>query len=198
MYRAVTLHGIRRGAIRDGRVDERALEDMLPEIEIAFEFNPVRGASDIYLNGENVEEEIRGVDVSDHVSLVGRIGAVRRRLVGMQQRMGTDKGIVMDGRDIGTVVFPDAELKIFMTADPEVRALRRYRELEAKGERVSLDEIRDNLDRRDRSDRTREIGPLRQAKDAVVLDNSHMTLEEELQWAETLIDERIGWSCESK
>lgn len=198
MYRAVTLCGLRRGVIGDGHVDEQALVGMLPDVRIAFEFNPRRGASDVFLDGENVEKEIRGIEVSDHVSLVSRIGAVREQLVAMQRRMGADRGVVMDGRDIGTVVFPDAELKIFMTADPEIRALRRYRELEAKGEKVSLDEIRRNLSERDRADRTRPIGPLRQAEDAVVLDNSRMTLEEELRWAETLICERIERSCTSK
>lgn len=152
MYRAVTLYGIRHGAIRGGVVDAETLERMLPRIGISFVFNPAREASDIYLDGENVEGPIRSLEVSEAVSRVSQIGAVRERLVGLQQQMGRDKGIVMDGRDIGTVVFPDAELKIFMTADPAVRAMRRYRELTAKGEKVSLEEIERNI---------REPGPRR-------------------------------------
>ena len=157
MYRAVTLYGIRHGAIRGGVVDAEALERMLPRIGISFVFNPAREASDIYLDGENVEGPIRSLEVSEAVSRVSQIGAVRERLVGLQQQMGRDKGIVMDGRDIGTVVFPDAELKIFMTADPAVRAMRRYRELTAKGEKVSLEEIERNIRERDLADQTRAI-----------------------------------------
>ena len=183
MYRAVTLYGIRHGAIRGGVVDAETLERMLPRIGISFVFNPAREASDIYLDGENVEGPIR----SEAVSRVSQIGAVRERLVGLQQQMGRDKGIVMDGRDIGTVVFPDAELKIFMTADPAVRAMRRYRELTAKGEKVSLEEIERNIRERDLADQTRAISPLRKADDAIVLDNSFMTIGEELEWALELI-----------
>ena len=198
MYRAVTLYGIRRGAIAGGRADERAVETLLPEIRISFEFNPARGASDIYLNGENVEEAIRSIEVSESVSAVSRIGAVREQLVRLQQQMGSHKGIVMDGRDIGTVVFPDAELKIFMTADPEVRAMRRYRELEAKGEKVSLDEIRRNLQQRDHADQTRAISPLRKAADAIELDNSRMELSDQLEWAMERIEKLTGGPCGSK
>ena len=137
MYRAVTLYGIEHGAIHDGTVDASQLEALLPQIQISFSFNEQRGASDIYLNGVNVEERIRRIDVSEYVSRVSQIAAVRSRLVHMQQEMGEQKGVVMDGRDIGTVVFPNAELKIFMTADPHIRAERRYRELLGKGEKVS-------------------------------------------------------------
>ncbi len=137
MYRAVTLLGLRRGAIGPDGVDEKALTDLLSEADISFRFNPGRGASDIYLDGENVESRIRGIEVSNSVSRVSSIGAVREKLVHLQQQMGKQKGVVMDGRDIGTVVFPNAELKIFMTADPAIRAQRRYAELTGKGERRS-------------------------------------------------------------
>ena len=147
MYRAVTLYGLRHGAVQDGDVNEALLIAMLPEIEITFAFNSERGASDIFLNGENVEKRIRSIEVSDLVSKVSGIAAVREQLVRQQQQLGRQKGIVMDGRDIGTVVFPDAELKIFMTADPAIRAQRRYKELEAKGEKVSLEEVERNLRR---------------------------------------------------
>lgn len=198
MYRAVTLYGIRHGASRGGVVDAETLERMLPRIGISFVFNPAREASDIYLDGENVEGPIRSLEVSEAVSRVSQIGAVRERLVGLQQQMGRDKGIVMDGRDIGTVVFPDAELKIFMTADPAVRAMRRYRELTAKGEKVSLEEIERNIRERDLADQTRAISPLRQAPDAVVLDNSRMTPEEQMEWIRPYVESRFQATCTSK
>lgn len=178
MYRAVTLY-----AMRNGIVDDRtALVAALPQVRIGFRFNPASGHSDVYLNDENVETEIRRIDVSNRVSAVSSIPAVRTMLVAMQQQMGRSKGIVMDGRDIGTVVFPEAELKIFMTADPHVRAERRYKELIAKGEQVSLEEIERNIRDRDRLDETRETSPLRQAPDAVVLDNSSMTVPQQMEW----------------
>ena len=192
MYRAVTLYGIRHGAIRGGVVDAEALERMLPRIGISFVFNPAREASDIYLDGENVEGPIRSLEVSEAVSRVSQIGAVRERLVGLQQQMGRDKGIVMDGRDIGTVVFPDAELKIFMTARPSVRARRRYDELRAKGDEVSYEEILQNVLSRDKADMTRAISPLRKADDAVVLDNSCMTVAEQMEWFEKEFRRAIG------
>lgn len=178
MYRAVTLYAMRRG-IAD---DPVALVAALPDVHIDFRFNPQTGRSDVYLDGENVEAEIRRIDVSTRVSAVSSIPEVRAKLVAMQQEMGRAKGVVMDGRDIGTVVFPDAELKIFMTADPHVRAERRYKELIAKGERVSMEEIEKNIRERDRQDETREVSPLRRAADAVVLDNSRMTVEEQMDW----------------
>lgn len=180
MYRAVTLYAMRNG-IAD---DPAALVTALPEVHIDFRFNPATGRSDVYLNGENVETEIRRIDVSSRVSAVSGIPQVRAKLVAMQQEMGRAKGIVMDGRDIGTVVFPEAELKIFMTADPHVRAERRYKELLAKGERVSLSEIEENIRERDRQDETREVSPLRRAADAVLLDNSYMTVEQQMEWIE--------------
>ncbi len=182
MYRAVTLYALENGAIRSGIVDEDAVEALLPQIEITFRFNPRRGASDIYVNGDLAEGRIRSIEVSNCVSGVSSIRAVREKLVAMQQSMGRDRGVVMDGRDIGTVVFPDAELKIFMTADAEVRAQRRYAELTAKGDDVTLEEIIENVVSRDKADMSRAISPLRQAEDAVVLDNSYMTVEEQMAW----------------
>ena len=160
---------------------------------INFRFNPQRGASDIYVDGEWVEGKIRTIEVSNFVSAVSQIPEVRTKLVAMQQEMGREKGVVMDGRDIGTVVFPDAELKLFMTADPRIRALRRYEELREKGDSVSLEEIEQNIIDRDRADQSRAISPLRQAEDAVVLDNSYMSLEEQMEWLcrETIVGELI-------
>lgn len=182
MYRAVTLYALEHGAIRSGIVDEEAVVRLLGQISITFRFNPQRGASDIYVNGDLAEGKIRTIEVSNCVSRVSAIPEVRQKLVAMQQEMGRRRGVVMDGRDIGTVVFPDAELKIFMTAAPAVRARRRYDELKAKGDAVSLEEIERNVRERDKADMSRAISPLRQAPDAVVLDNSHMTVEEQMAW----------------
>lgn len=182
MYRAVTLYALEHGAIRSGIVDEESIVALLPEIAITFRFNPQRGASDIYVNGDLVEGKIRTIEVSNCVSAVSSIREVREKLVAMQQQMGERRGVVMDGRDIGTVVFPDAELKIFMTADPRVRAERRYAELRAKGDEVSFDEVLDNVISRDKADMNRAISPLRKADDAVVLDNSRMTVGEQMEW----------------
>ena len=191
MYRAVTLYGIEHGAIKDGMLDRDALVGMLDDIDISFRFNPDRQASDIYVNGECVETRIRGIDVSDMVSKVSSIPAVRERLVAQQQRMGRGKGIVMDGRDIGTVVFPDAELKLFMTADPKVRALRRFEELKLKGENVSLEQIERNIMERDLDDQNREVSPLRMAPVAIVLFNSNMTLEQQMEWIAPILEEKL-------
>lgn len=184
MYRAVTLYAMRGGMVED----RERLVAALPEVRIEFRFDPAAGRSDVYLNGENVETEIRRIDVSERVSTVSSIPEVRAKLVAMQQEMGRAKGVVMDGRDIGTVVFPGAELKIFMTADPEVRAERRYRELTAKGERVSMEEIERNIRERDRQDETRAVSPLRRAADAVVLDNSRMTVAEQMAWIDRQLE----------
>ena len=182
MYRAVTLYALEHGAITSGIVDEERIEAMLKDIDIDFRFNPQRGASDIYVNGDLVEGKIRTIEVSNCVSAVSSIAAVRHKLVAMQQSMGERGGVVMDGRDIGTVVFPDAEFKIYMTADAMVRAERRYKELTAKGDKVTLEEIYENVVSRDKADSTRAISPLRKADDAVVLDNSHMSVEEQMAW----------------
>lgn len=182
MYRAVTLYAQENGAILNGIVDEERVEAMLKDIEIDFRFNTQRGASDIYVNGDLVEGKIRTIEVSNSVSAVSSIGAVRQMLVAMQQQMGRKGGVVMDGRDIGTVVFPNAELKIYMTADAMVRAERRYKELTAKGDNVTLDEIYENVVSRDKADMSRAISPLRKADDAIVLDNSYMSVEEQMTW----------------
>lgn len=189
MYRAVTLYAIEHGIIRSGIVDEDAIVRSLGGIRIDFRFNPTRGASDIYLNGTCVDGKIRTIEVSNLVSEVSSIGAVREKLVAIQREIGRDGGVVMDGRDIGTVVFPDADLKIFLTADPAVRAQRRYEELRAAGQDVSLEEIERNIRERDHLDQTRKLSPLKQAPDAVVLDNSHLTLEEQMAWVESRLNE---------
>ena len=182
MYRAVTLYALQQGAIRSGIVDEDAVVALLGDVEITFRFNPKRGASDIYVNGDLAEDKIRSIEVSNCVSGVSSIREVREKLVAMQQQMGRDRGVVMDGRDIGTVVFPDAELKIYMTADARVRAERRYAELKAKGDNVTLEEVLENVISRDNADMTRAISPLRRADDAVELDNSYMSVEEQMAW----------------
>ena len=182
MYRAVTLYALEQGAIVEGKVDEAAVVALLPEVNISFKFNAERGASDVYVNGELAEGKIRTIEVSNCVSSVSSIREVREKLVAMQQQMGRERGVVMDGRDIGTVVFPDAELKIFMTAEPKVRAERRYAELTAKGDKVTMEEILENVISRDKADMERAISPLRQAEDAVVLDNSYMSVEEQMAW----------------
>jgi cytidylate kinase len=182
MYRAVTLYCLRNQIIVEGVVDLPKLLAALENIKVYFKSNPLTGQNDIWLNEENVEEEIRLLQVSQNVSPIAAVAEVRRLLVSLQHEMGKSKGIVMDGRDIGTVVFPNADLKIFMTADPKVRAQRRYDELMAKGEQVSFEEIMTNIVERDRYDETREVSPLRKADDAIVLDNSLMTREEQLVW----------------
>ena len=182
MYRAVTLYALQQGAIRSGIVDNDAVVALLNDVEITFRFNHQRGASDIYVNGDLAEGKIRSIEVSNCVSSVSSIREVREKLVAMQQQMGRDRGVVMDGRDIGTVVFPDAELKIYMTADARVRAERRYAELKAKGDDVTMEEILGNVISRDNADMTRAISPLRRADDAIELDNSYMSVEEQMAW----------------
>lgn len=182
MYRAVTLFALRKQLISEGSVNVQELIDLLPTIQIDFRYNAEKQKSDTYLNGENVEDEIRQLPVSQNVSPVAAIAEVRSAMVRLQQEMGKDKGIVMDGRDIGTVVFPEAELKLFVTASAEIRAQRRFDELTAKGETVSYEEILQNVQERDHIDSTREASPLRKADDALVLDNSNMTREEQLAW----------------
>lgn len=182
MYRAVTLYALEQSAIVGDEVNAERVVELLPQVEISFRFNEERGASDIYVNGIYAEDRIRSIEVSNCVSRISSIGAVREKLVAMQQQMGQSRGVVMDGRDIGTVVFPDAELKIFMTADARVRAERRYKELTAKGDKVTLEEILENVISRDNADMTREISPLRRADDALTLDNSYMSVEEQMAW----------------
>lgn len=182
MYRAVTLYALRQGYIQGNSINEKALEADMPRLSITFQSNPGTGKSDTFLNGEDVEKEIRGMEVANKVSLVSSIGFVRKAMVAQQQAMGKEKGIVMDGRDIGTVVFPHAELKLFVTASPEVRAQRRVDELLAKGEKVSYEEVLENVKKRDFIDSTREESPLRKADDAIVLDNSNMSRAEQKAW----------------
>lgn len=193
MYRSVTLFALRNGMFNeDGTVNTAALEQRMNEIEIGFRFNPETGKADAYLNGENVENEIRLMEVSNHVSPIAAIPFVREAMVDQQRRMGKDKGIVMDGRDIGTTVFPDAELKIFVTASAEVRAQRRYDELTAKGENANYDEILQNVKERDYIDSHREVSPLVQAEDALLLDNSNMTIPEQNEWLKEKVKEVLS------
>lgn len=182
MYRAVTLYCLDNGLFTDNGIREEVLRNRLPDIKISFRLNPKTQRPVTLLNGEEVEERIRTMEVSSHVSPVAALGFVREALVKQQQEMGREKGIVMDGRDIGTVVFPDAELKIFVTASAAIRAQRRYDELKAKGQSASYDEILKNVEERDYIDQNREEGPLRKAEDAILLDNSHMTIAEQKQW----------------
>ena len=191
MYRAVTLFFLQTGLVVSKDLNMSALHEKLGFIHITFILNPVTGHNDIWLNGENAEQKIRQLSVAKNVSQVAAIAEVRRFLVAQQQEMGRSKGIVMDGRDIGTVVFPDAELKIFMTADPRIRAQRRYDEMLARNEQVDFEEILANITERDRFDETRAESPLRKAKDAIILDNSHMTREEQFRWILGEVEERI-------
>lgn len=176
MYRAVTLYALRKKYISKEKFDRNALVQELPLIKLKFIFNPALGFGEMYLNGENVEKEIRQMEVSQFVSKVAAIPEVREMLVAQQQEMGMEKGIVMDGRDIGTVVFPDAELKIFMTASAEERAQRRFKELSERGEEVTYEEVLKNVQERDFLDTTREDSPLVKAHDAKEIDNSHLSL----------------------
>ena len=180
MYRAVTLFAINEGFIGENE-DIPGLLRHLNQIELKFVPNNVLDRAEMYLNGENVEKEIRTMKVSRQVSKIAAIAEVRELLVAMQQKMGEDKGLVMDGRDIGTVVFPDAELKLFMTASPDARATRRYKELLERGEEVTYDEVLKNVEERDRIDSTREVSPLKKAEDAIEFDNSDMGLEEQFE-----------------
>lgn len=181
MYRAVTLFALRNKFIGSGRDNLSALVKLLPRIDLKFKFNKATGNSDIYLNGENVESEIRSLTVSGFVSTVAAVEEVRYKLVEMQRKMGENKGVVMDGRDIGTVVFPDAELKFFMTASPETRASRRYKELLDKGEKVTYKEVLKNVQDRDYLDTHREFSPLLKADDAIEFDNGDMGLNEQFE-----------------
>ena len=183
MYRSVTLYALRHKLFdADNQVKVDMLEKEMTNIHISFKFNNETGRPDCYLNGELVEKEIRSLEVSNHVSPIAALGFVREALVKQQQEMGKAKGIVMDGRDIGTVVFPDAELKIFVTASAAIRAQRRYDELRSKGQEASYEKILENVEERDRIDQTREVSPLRQADDAILLDNSHMSIAEQKKW----------------
>ncbi len=190
MYRSVTLFAMQNGLIEEGKIDEAGLQRRLDDIRITFKYQPEEKKNEAFLNGVSVEEAIRGLEVSSNVSAVSAIGFVRKKLVELQQEMGKEGGIVMDGRDIGTVVFPDAELKLFMTASPEIRAQRRYDELRAKGDQVAFESILENVKQRDHLDSTREESPLIQADDAIVLDNSQLNKEEQLEWIMNVLKAR--------
>lgn len=189
MYRAVTLYALRHQLFdADGEADAASLQQAMPDIRVSFQFNKQTGKPDTYLNDELVEQEIRTMQVSERVSKIAALPFVRTALVAQQQRMGVDKGIVMDGRDIGTVVFPRAELKIFVTASAEVRAQRRYDELQQKGMPTRYDDILKNVQERDYIDSHREVSPLRKADDAIELDNSNLTIDEQQQWLLRQVD----------
>ena len=192
MYRSVTLFALRNGLFTDDDINEEELRRRMPEIHISFKFNPGTGRPDTYLNGELVEKDIRTMEVSNKVSPIATLGFVREAMVAQQQQMGKDKGVVMDGRDIGTTVFPDAELKVFVTASAEVRAQRRYDELKAKGMDADFDDILKNVQERDYIDSHREVSPLRKADDAIELDNSHMTIPEQKQWLLDRFNEAVN------
>ena len=183
MYRSVTLYALRNGLFNaNGTIKEEELKAQMGNIKISFKLNKATGRPDTYLNGENVENLIRTMEVSSHVSVIAALPFVRAALVEQQQQMGAEKGIVMDGRDIGTVVFPNAELKVFVTASPEVRAQRRYDELKAKGMEANFDDILKNVQERDYIDSHRATSPLRKAEGAIELDNSNITIEQQQQW----------------
>jgi cytidylate kinase len=189
MYRAVTYFAMQNGYINAESFDKETLISALPAVQLAFHFNPELGFAEMYLNGTNVEHEIRTIEVSNFVSKIAEVSEVRAKLVEQQQQMGKGKGIVMDGRDIGTVVFPKAELKIFMTASPETRAQRRFDELQGKGQNVPYEDVLKNVQERDYIDTHRDDSPLVIAEDAIEIDNSYLTREEQFEAVLTLVDE---------
>ncbi|MBF1574137.1 MAG: (d)CMP kinase [Prevotella salivae] len=192
MYRAVTLFAMQHGLFNaDGSVKTQDLQQQMSHINITFKFNKLTGRPDTYLNNELVESNIRTLEVSNHVSQIAAIPFVREAMVAQQQRLGKDKAVVMDGRDIGTVVFPEAELKVFVTASAEVRAQRRYDELKEKGMPADFNDILKNVEERDYIDSHREVSPLRKAPDAIELDNSHMTIAEQSDWLMKLVEQKI-------
>ena len=192
MYRTVTLYALRHGMFQpDGTVNEEALREAMPTVQVSFVLDPATQLPHACLNGEDVENDIRGMEVSSHVSPIAALPFVREAMTRQQQLMGQAKGIVMDGRDIGTVVFPQAELKVFVTASAEVRAQRRYDELTAKGKTVNYEEILQNVTERDYIDSHRSVAPLRQAPDALLLDNSHLTIAEQKAWLRQRFDEAV-------
>lgn len=192
MYRAITLFCLRNGLIKDQVIDIQSLNHNLDRIRIEFIFNKALNRPETYLNGENVEEEIRDVEVSKFVSPVSKIESVREKMVDLQRSMASNRSVVMDGRDIGTVVFPDADIKLFLIANEQVRARRRYDELKQKGIQVSFREVLDNITDRDFQDSNRTISPLVQAKDAIALDNSNMGVDGQMEWFRKLLDSKYG------
>lgn len=192
MYRAITLYAIQKGFIKDNFLVRDDLIKSLHDINIRFQYNPTTGKSETFLNGENVEKQIRGMEVSNHVSVISLVKEVRRKLISLQQQLGSNKGVVMDGRDIGTAVFPDAELKIFMTADNDTRVKRRFDELKSKGQNVSLEEVQENISSRDHNDTTRVENPLIQASDARIVDNTDLTPDEQFNLVKSWVEEKIN------
>lgn len=194
MYRAATLFFMREGLAKDGIANREEIIKRLNEVNVSFVNNPQTMHNDIYLNGENVEREIREAPVSGNVSSVSKIAEVREKMVILQRAIGKDGGIVMDGRDIGTVVFPQADIKIFMTASPEIRAKRRYLELLEKNMEADMEAVMKNITERDRIDETRTVSPLRKADDAIVLDNSYLTPEQQMDWFLRIYSEKANES----
>lgn len=192
MYRTVTLYSIENGIFNENNeIDEERLQKEINNIHISFQLNPSTGCPDTYLNGVNVENKIRSMAVSSRVSPIATLGFVRKAMVAQQQAMGKSKGIVMDGRDIGTTVFPDAELKIFVTATPKIRAQRRYDELKAKNQEANFEEILENVKQRDYIDQNRKVSPLRKADDALLLDNTNMTIPQQKEWLQKQFNKAV-------
>ena len=191
MYRAVALYAIRKGWLTDSLMDENEITKHITDVKITFKPN-LFGMQETYMNGENVEGEIRTLEVANGASRVSTLEAVRAEMVRQQQEMGLKKGVVMDGRDIGTVVFPDAEMKLFLTSSPEIRAKRRYDEMVSKGESPLFEDVLANVKERDQRDTTREVSPLKQAVDAILLDNSEIGIDEQLQWALNMFNKITG------
>ena len=191
MYRAATLYAMKERFIINGQVDVESLEGSLDKMFLSFKFNPDTETSEMHIGGINVEKEIRTLEVAKNVSTIAKIRPVRTKLVALQKRMADGSGVVMDGRDIGTVVLPDAELKFFMTADPEVRAWRRLKELKDKGRKTTFDEVLENVLHRDKLDSERAVAPLKQAKDAVIIDNSNLTMEEQFEFMLNVATKRM-------
>ena len=191
MYRATTLFAMKERLIVNGQVDDEGIENSLDRLFLSFKYNPATETSEMHLSGINVEKEIRTLEVAKNVSLVAKIPAVRKKLVALQQRMAEGAGVVMDGRDIGTVVLPKAELKFFMTADPEVRAWRRLKELKDKGRETTYNEVLENVLHRDKIDSERAVAPLKKAEDAVIIDNSNLTKEEQFEFMLKVAQKRM-------
>jgi len=190
MYRVVTLMAMQKGLIAEKKIELNLLKQSIESLDISFIYNK-NAIQETYMNNKNVETEIRSIEVSNLVSYISEIDFVREKLVLLQQDMGSKKRIVMDGRDIGTVVFPNAELKFFMTASPNVRAKRRYDEMVAKGEKVTFEEVLANIEKRDYIDQNREIGPLKRADDAIILDNSYLSRLEQMDWVMDILKNRF-------
>jgi cytidylate kinase len=192
MYRAVTLYCLENGLIKGNMIEINELENQLANINVEFRYNDSIMRSETFLNGNNVEDRIRDIDVSQYVSPVSKIGSVREKMVALQRDMAKNKSVVMDGRDIGSVVFPDADIKIFLTANEEIRAKRRYDELKQKGTDVTFVEVEKNITDRDNQDSSREISPLVQPVDAYLLDNSFMSVENQMEWFRGLLIDKFG------